>query len=103
MNIKYNVIGRLRKMKQLAQLGKAAKDFLSSIITNMLSRKPIAMKQFYRKTNGKHANYLDCSGERFLSFFLFFFPPLTDLLAEISTSVCHMMLNMKILSGLVST
>lgn len=55
------------------------------------------MKQFHKKTNGKHTNYLGCSGERFF-FFLFFFLQLTDLWAEIPTLVCHMMFNMKILT-----
>lgn len=82
---------------QLTQLGNAAKDFMSLIITNMLSRKTATVKQLYRVTNGKHANDLDCSGESVLPFF-FFFPQLTDLWAETSTLVCHMKLNMKILS-----
>lgn len=58
---------------QPTQLGNVAKDFMSSIITNMLSRKTAAMKQKHRKTNGKHAIYLECLGERFLFPFLAFF------------------------------
>ena len=58
---------------QPTQLGNVAKDFMSSIITNMLSRKTAAMKQLHRKTNGKHAIYLEYLGERFLFPFLAFF------------------------------